>query len=81
MLNQEVHSYVDILQFPHSRPLADAMRHACTRFKHVLQLCRSEDDMRAEALSDKLPEGQTGSFWREVYSLNPKTNKIAQRGD
>ena len=37
--------------------------------------------MRAEALSSKFHDGQMRSFWRDLRSLNPKTNKIAQRVD
>ena len=61
---------------PRFGPIACAMRKSLADFKYALRQCRLlENEMRAEALSNKLQNGETVPFWRDMQSIS-KSNCI-----
>ena len=58
------------------------MRRKRAQFKHALRQCRAEaENVRAERLASRLQEGNVYSFWRELRSIQPRTNCLPTRVD
>ena len=67
---------------PRFGPIACAMRKSRADFKYALRQCRlHEDEMRAEALSYKLQNGDVANFWRDIQSLGKGTSRLPERVD
>lgn len=61
-------------------PLALQMRQARAQFKFALRQCRlNEKQLRAEAMSRNMASHDYPRLWKDINSLNPKSNKLSQR--
>ena len=61
-------------------PLAMQMRQARAQFKLALRHCRlNEKQLRADAMSRNQATHDFPRLWKDINSLNPKSNKLSQR--
>ena len=67
---------------PRFGPLACAMRTSRANFKYALRQCHlHEEELRAEALSSKLQNGEVVPFWRDIQSLRGGNSMLPERVD
>ena len=67
---------------PRFGPLACTMRRSRADFKYALRQCRlHEEEMRAEALSNKLQNGEVVPFWKGIQAIGKGHSILPDRVD